>query len=144
MRQLGKVCLSGFVGGSLCGFLIQILNAAFDRTINAESLMSSAIVAITLGGTFGIVAFSACYYLFLANLPLRTSLLVTIPATVIVALLFEVLPIYSSNITYSGWSWNLLVRLYGPPLLGLILASIALNRFAPTKAIRSGRMHGQH
>jgi hypothetical protein len=133
------VCLAGFAGGSLGGFLIAYLPDVFARPpdFNPEAVLNSAIVGVAVGAPFGTIAFPACYYLLLKSVPLKLSLAVTFLATVIVASLFEVLPIYSPSITYSGWTLGLVARIYGPPLLGLLLSSIALNMFSP-KAVEHG------
>jgi hypothetical protein len=137
MRRLLVVCLAGFVAGSLGGFLVVYLPNAFAHVpdFDSETVLSSAVVGLAVGGPFGIVAFPACYYLFLTSMPLRLSLAVTFLSAVVVAVLFEILPVYSANTTYNGWSWYLAIRAYGPAILGLGLSSIALNRLAP-KSVR--------
>jgi hypothetical protein len=139
VRRLLVVCLAGFAGGSLGGFLIACLPDVFARPpdFNSETALSSAIVGVAVGAPFGTIAFPACYYLLMKSVPMKFSLAVTFLATVVVASLFEVLPIYSPSITYSGWTSGLVARIYGPPLLGLLLSSIALNMFSP-KPVESG------
>ena len=139
VRQLVTVCLTGFAAGCLGGFLVAYLPNVLSRApdFSSETALSSAIAGVSLGAPFGLVAFPACYKFFLSRFPLGLSLAVTFPATVIVAALFEILPVYSPNITYNGWTLGMLIRIYGPALLGLLISSLALNRFA-ARAIKRG------
>src|SRR5579863_6593570 len=98
MREFGLICLTGLIGGAVCGFLIVILGyfevpelGGVDFLVRQpfEALRVSIVLSFPAGGMFGLVAFPACYYAFLKAVPLRKSIAVTIPATIIVGALGE-------------------------------------------------------
>ena len=138
MGRFWVVVLAGFLGGILCGVVIGVIPVVLVQAphVYIGSVGAYALLGAVEWGPFGIVMFPVCYYLFLANLPLRFSLSVTIPATIIVALLFELLPIFPPN--FAGFNSFLywLVNMYGPGFFGLVLTCFALNWFTPKVAKR--------
>jgi hypothetical protein len=129
MLRFGVACLAGLVYGSVCSVVIWI----FGAQIRPIEIANELPIGVVFGGEFGIVAFPICYYIFLREIPLWISLAVTIPATIVAGLLGM---LRSSNtlliLDYNQVEWFLL--LFGPSFLGLLLSSIALNRFA-TKVV---------
>jgi hypothetical protein len=148
MLRFGLVCLAGLIGGSICGFIVFVL-AAQIWPINITNVLT---IAVVFGGGFGVVAFPISYYIFLKAIPLRLSLAVTIPATILfgcVGTYFFVHPsgswhggegvvvmsVAGHGFLYQNYA-EILLALYGPSFLGLLLSSIALNRFAKRFSMR--------
>lgn len=125
MRRFGVVCLAGLLSGALSFFIFFLLLGNAEMW-SVEYLEYSAVVGGSLGGAFGVVAFSICYYLFLRDVPLRISLLVTLPAMIIFLRLSTHLlgrfPLISEYVRIA------MILIAG--FLGLLLSSIALTRFA--------------
>jgi hypothetical protein len=134
VRKIGTecatVCIAGFAGGALCGSVIIILMlVASPPDISIGTLQFAAILGVIFGGPFGLIEFPICYYLFLRTLPLKMSLAVTIPATIIVGW-FGIA--YDGKYNALDAPYNLLwLLIYGPGFLGLLLSSIALRVLSP-------------
>jgi hypothetical protein len=141
------VVLAGFLGGSLCGFVVFVL-AAQIWPVNITNALT---IGFVFGGGFGAVAFPICYYIFLKAIPLWLSLAVTIPATILIGCVGAHFFVHTPGSWQSGEgalvivtgpgflgrsNAAILVALYGPGFLGLLLSSIALNRFAARAIIR--------
>lgn len=151
MLRFGLVCFAGLIGGSLCGFLVFVL-AAQIWPINITNVLT---IAVAFGGGFGVVAFPICYYIFLKAIPLWLSLAVTLPASVLFGCIGAYIFVHSSrswhggegavmmSVTGHGFFYQnyagIISALYGPSFLGLLLSSIALNRFA-AGAIKRGEV----
>lgn len=139
MRQFGLVCLAGFVGGSICGFLILILGSAIvDHVQGGTSqptyvITSSAEGGVAFGGVFGLVAFPLCYYSLLTQVAAPLLFSVTIPSTVVggwLGTLIMLIPGFVNWIRFASVSWVVdLALIFGPGFLGLLLSSIALRLF---------------
>jgi hypothetical protein len=133
MLRFGLICLAGLVGGSVCGIVVLAIGLFGVAQISNVDVSNSLQIGVVFGGGFGVIAFPICYYLFLRAIPLHVSLAYTIPATVVAELLGLFLSPSSVGLFYSTssvWWLGELVKLYGPGFLGLLLSSIALNRFA--------------
>lgn len=126
MLRFGLVCLAGLIGGSVCGIAILALGLLGVTPITDVDISTVLQLGVVFGGGFGVIAFPICYYLFLRDVPLWLSLAVTIPATIVVGwlglnILLNAVP---------GDSQAAPFIIFGPGFLGLLLSSIALNRFA--------------
>lgn len=115
----------GIVGGTLCGWLI---NLPFWIDLKSPDTLAGSLIAVLLtgamfGAPFGAVAFPLCYYLFLSKVPLRLALAVTVPSTVVAGWLTYAL--FNAGLHVEGF-WYL-VLYYVPGFLGLLLASIWLS-----------------
>ena len=124
--RFGLVVLAGFLGGSFCGSVVLGLELIGVDHVSQVDISDALQIGVVFGGGFGVVAFPICYYLFLRDVPLWLSLAVTIPSTIIVASLGTPL---LEQIGVLGQEWFFVVIL-GPGFLGLVLSSIALNKFA--------------